>query len=38
MEVSGHRKIGRPKLRWRDVTQKDTKERGIQKEEVGLHD
>ena len=23
MEVGGHRKIGRPKLRWSDVTRKD---------------
>ena len=29
MEVSGHRKIGRPKLRWR----KDVKETGVQRED-----
>ena len=31
MEVGGHRKIGRPKLRWSDVTGKDTKENGVQR-------
>ena len=34
MEASGHRKIERSKLRWRDVTQKDTKERAVQREEA----
>ena len=29
MEVSGHRKIRRPKLRWRDVTQRDMNETGV---------
>ena len=29
MEVGGHRKIGRPKLRWSDVIRKDTKEKGV---------
>ena len=27
MEVGGHRKIGRPKLRWSDVIRKDMKDR-----------
>ena len=34
MEVGGHRKIGRPKLRWSDVIRKDMKEKGIQREEA----
>ena len=33
IEVSGHRKTGRPKL-WLDVIQTDTKENGIQREEA----
>ena len=32
MEVGGHRKIGRPKLRWSDVIRKDMKETPIQRE------
>ena len=27
MEVGGHRKIGRPKLRWSDVIRKDTRKK-----------
>ena len=34
MEVGGHRKIGRPKLRWSDVTRKDMKEKGVKIEEA----
>ena len=34
MEVSGHRKIGRPKLRWSDVKRKDMKEKGVKIEEA----
>ena len=30
MEVSGHRKIERPKLRWSDVIRKYTKEKQVQ--------
>ena len=30
MEVSGHQKIGRPKLRWSDVIQQDIKEKGVE--------
>ena len=33
MEVGGHRKIGRPKLRWSDVISKDMKEKGVTIEE-----
>ena len=33
MEEGGHRKIGRPKLRWSDVIRKDTKEKGVKIEE-----
>ena len=29
MEVGGHRKIGRPKLRWGDVKRKYMKEKGV---------
>ena len=29
MEVGGHRKIGRPKLRWSSVIRKDMKEEGV---------
>ena len=29
MEVGGHRKIGRPKLRWSDVIRKDMKEKQV---------
>ncbi len=29
MEVGGHRKIGRPKLRWSGVIRKDMKEKGV---------
>ena len=32
-EVGGHRKIGRPKLRWSDVIRKDMKETGVEREE-----
>ena len=28
MEVGGHRKIGRPKLRWSDVIRKNMKKKG----------
>ena len=34
MEVSGHRKIGRPKLRWSDVRRKHMREKGVQREEA----
>ena len=34
MEVGGHRKIGRSKLRWSDVIEKDMKEKGVQIEET----
>ena len=34
MEVSGHRKIGIPKLRWSDVTQKDLHDKEVQREEA----
>ena len=34
MEVSGHRKIGRPKLWWSDVIQQDIKEKGARREEA----
>ena len=34
MEVGGHRKIGRPKLRWSDVIRKDMKEIGVKIEEA----
>ena len=34
MEVGGHRKIGRPKLRWSDVTRKDMKEKQVKIEEA----
>ena len=30
MEVGGPRKLGRPKLRWRDAILKDLKEKGVQ--------
>ena len=33
LEVSGLRKIGRPKLRWNDVIKKDMKEKGVKIEE-----
>ena len=33
MEVGGHRKRGRPKLRWSDVIRKDMKEKGVKIEE-----
>ena len=35
MEVSGHRKIEIPKLRWSDVVRKNMKEKGVQREENG---
>ena len=34
MEMSGHRNIGRLKLRWRDIIPKDTTETGVQREEA----
>ena len=34
MGVGGHRKIGRPKLRWSDVIRKHMKEKGVKIEEV----
>ena len=34
MEVSGHIKIGRRKLRWSDLLQKDTKKTGVQTQEA----
>ena len=34
MEVGGHRKIGRPKLRWSDVIRKDMKEKQVKIEEA----
>ena len=34
MEVGGHRKIGRPKLRLSDVVRKDTKEKRVKIEEA----
>ena len=33
MEVGGHRKLGRLKLRWSDVTRKDMKEKGVKIDE-----
>ena len=33
MEVGGHRKIGRPRLRWSDVIRKDMKEKGVKIED-----
>ena len=35
--MSGHRKIGRPKLRWNDATRKYMEENGVQKEEAQEH-
>ena len=29
MEVDGHRKMGRPKLRWSDVIRKDMQEKQV---------
>ena len=34
MAVGGHRKIGRPKLRWSDVIRKDTKDKQVKIEEA----
>ena len=34
MEVGGHRKMGRPKLRWSDVIRKYMKEKGEKREEA----
>ena len=34
MEVGGHRKIGRPKLRWSDVIRKGMKEKSLKLEEA----
>ena len=34
MEVGGHRRIGRPKLRWSDVIRKETKENQVKIEEA----
>ena len=34
LEVSRHRNIGRPKLRWTDVIRNATKENGVQREEA----
>ena len=34
MEVGGHRKMGRPKLRWSDVIRKDMNEKQVKIEEV----
>ena len=34
MDVSVHRQIERPQLRWRDAIQKDTKETRVQREEA----
>ena len=34
MKVGGHRKLGRPKLRWSDVIRKDKKEKGAKIEEA----
>ena len=34
MEVGGHRKIGRPELRWSDVIRKDTKYKQVNIEEA----
>ena len=34
IEVGGHRKTGRPKLRWSDVIRKDMKEAGEKMEEA----
>ena len=34
MEVGGHRKIGRPKLRWCDAIRKDMKEKRLKIEEA----
>ena len=33
MEIGGHRKIGRPKLKWGDVIRKYMKEKGVKIEE-----
>ena len=35
MGVSGHRKIGRPRLRWSDVVRKNTKEKRWKKHKTG---
>ena len=32
--MGGHRKIGRPKLRWSDVVRNDIKEKGVKIEEA----
>ena len=32
--MGGHRKIGRPKLRWSDVIRKGVKKKGVKIEEV----
>ena len=37
MEVSRHRNVGRPKLRWRDGIQEGTKEVGVMSEESQEH-
>ena len=34
MEVGGHRQIGRPTLRWRDVIRKDMKKKQVKIEEA----
>ncbi len=34
IDVGGHQKIGRPKLRWSDVIRKDMKEKGVKIEEA----
>ena len=34
MEVGGHRKIGRLRLRWSDVIRNDTKEKQVKIEEA----
>ena len=34
IKVCGHRKIGRPKLRWSDVIRRGTKEKGVKIEEA----
>ena len=38
MEVGGHRKIGRPKLRWSDdnIIRKDMTEKGVRSENVEI--
>ena len=34
MEVGGHRKVARPKLKWSDVKRNDVNEKGVKTEEA----